>query len=223
MNRYTHWIWITAVLFSIPGGAANAEVRRDGGSESANRKAQYMIRQLHNEKQEIQAKLAEVQGERDSLNKELERIRASLEKSSENNEQLLSRVKGNIEKYNELAGKYREAVSILRKANMDNQYLVRAVQEREEWISACSKKNEGLYDANNDLLHKYSKVAKDDSEPFLGIGVVEVENEVQDFEFRLEDLQVTKFRPTVDTDSHARDPNSDLVSEREHEHSTTVN
>ena len=213
MNKYTLWSIAALVLVSVSAMEVSAEVRREGGGEQASRKAQYMIRQLHNEKQELQAKLAELQGKFDRLQAEHDRTKASLEKSSANNDKLVSRVKNNIEQYKELADKYREAVSILRKANQDNQYMVRAVQEREQWISDCSVRNEELFEANNDLLSKYGEVASADPNPFTGIGIVEVETEVQEYRFRLEDLQVTKFKPVVDTESHSRQVGKDLVSE----------
>jgi len=131
-----------------------------------------MIRQLYNEKQALEVKLAELQGKFDGLTKEHAKTTASLEKSSANNEKLVSRVKGTSEKYKELAVKYRQAISILRKANLDNRYMVRAVQEREQWIAECSDRNDGLFDANTDLLSKYGEAAGKDAEPFFGISTL---------------------------------------------------
>lgn len=212
MYRYTLWFLVVPLMLFC-SSMTHAEARRDGGGDQASRKAQYMIRQLHNEKQALQAKLAETEAKYDQLVREHEKTRASLEKSSTNNDQLMSRVKNNIKQYKDLAEKYREAVSILRKANLDNQYMVRAVQEREQWISDCSVRNEELFEANTDLLQKYGEVASEDKNPFTGIGIVTVENEVQEYRFKLEDLQVTKFKPSVDTESHARDPNETPVDD----------
>ncbi len=225
MNRYTLLFFTASIVLSTFSAQLNAEVRRDagGGSAQANKKAQYMIRQLYNEKQALEVKLAELQGKFDGLTKEHAKTTASLEKSSANNEKLVSRVKGTSEKYKELAVKYRQAISILRKANLDNRYMVRAVQEREQWIAECSDRNDGLFDANTDLLSKYGEAAGKDAEPFFGISTVEIENEMQDYQFKLEDLQVTKFKPTVDAASHVRKADADQVSDAENGQSTKVN
>jgi chromosome segregation ATPase len=212
MNRRILLGVIVSLVSSLYVTATVAETRRDSaGGGQASKKAQYMIKQLHNEKQELQAKLAELQGKYDALNNEHEKLQKNFDKSSANNEQLVTRIKGNVQKYNELADKYREAVSVLRKANMDNQYMVRAVQEREQWISECSARNEKMFEANSDLLNKYSTVVSNNAEIFTGTRIVEVENEEQDYRFKLEDLQVTRFKPKVDTNKHTRQP--DTISE----------
>lgn len=203
MTRCILWGVLASALTFMLSTQAYAEVRRDSGSAQASKKAQYMIRQLHNEKQELQTKLVELQGKFDQLSKQHKKTIVRLDKSSENNEKLVSRVKGTADKFNELAGKYREAITILRKANMDNQYMVRAVQEREHWMSSCTDRNNDLFQSNNDLLAKYGEAAGSNAEPFIGITMVEIENEVQDYRFKLEDLQVTKFKPIVDVAAHA--------------------
>jgi chromosome segregation ATPase len=214
MNRYSLWTVAVFIVISTYGSQASAEARRDAnGGGQASKKAQYMIRQLHNEKQELQTKLAELQGKHDQLTKEHEKTKVALEQSSSNNDKLVSRVKGTSDKYKELAEKYREAVSILRKANMDNQYMVRAVQEREQWIAQCSHRNDDLYQANSDLLSKYGEAAGKGADPFFGIGTVELENEMQEYQFKLEDLQVTKFKPVVDAESHVRNSEVSQSSE----------
>ena len=205
MKKYKFCIMIASLVLASLSTMVSAEPRRDsaGGSAQAYKKAQYMVRQLHDEKQALQSQLTTLQGKFDQLTKENKKTKASLERSSSNNDKLVSRVKGTVGKYKALAGKYRELISILKKANMDNQYMVRAVQERETWISSCSALNEKLFDANSDLLVKYGNVATDKTEPFIGIARVKIENEVQDYQFKLEDLQVTKFKPTVNVASHS--------------------
>jgi len=214
MKKITMWSIQAALIIFTYSAQTQAEVRREGGEQS-NKKTQYMIRQLHAEKNELKAKLVKSQGEFSQLEKEHEVTKKRLDKSSDNNEKLLSRVKGDVKKFKELADKYRESVLIPRKANLDNQYMVRAVQEREQWVSNCGNRNNDLFEANNDLLHKYGEVAGDSIDIFTGIGSVTVENEVQDYRFKLEDLQVTKFKPAVDAASHTRQQEQGIASERD--------
>lgn len=204
MSKVTTLLIAVSLVSSVCSSQAVAERRDDGGQ--ASKKAQYMIKTLHKEKQELQAQLTKLQGDFDTLSKDHEKLQDDFSKSSSKNDKLVDRVKGDIEKYNALADKYRQAITVLRKANMDNQYMVRAVQEREEWIASCNERNVEMYDANVDLLDKYADVASSKSDPVFGHGKVELENEVQDFQFKLEDLQVTKFKPSIDTEKHARKP-----------------
>lgn len=206
MKNLTLYLVIVSLVTSVFATQAVAEARRDDGSGQASKKAQYMVRQLHKEKQELQAQLTALQSKFDTLNKEHEKLEEDFEKSSGRNEKLIDRVKGDVEKFNELAEKYREAITILRKANMDNQYMVKAVQEREQWIAQCHDRNNQMFDANSDLLEKYADVASGQSDPVFGHGKVEIENELQDYQFKLEDLQVTKFKSTVETEKHIQAP-----------------
>jgi len=215
MNRLNLYLVAVSLVTSVFATQVVAETRRDDGSGQASKKAQYMIRQLHKEKQDLQAQLASLQAEFDSLAKQHDQLKADFDKSSAKNDKLVDRVKGDIEKYNELAEKYREAITILRKANMDNQYMVRAVQEREQWIAQCSDRNSRMFEANSDLLQKYADVASSKSDPVFGHGKVEVENEMQDYQFKLEDLQVTKFKSSVETQKHIHTPEEGQVSKAE--------
>jgi septal ring factor EnvC (AmiA/AmiB activator) len=201
------------VISALCCTGVNAEARRDGGGDQALRKAQYLIRQLSEEKSELQGKVIRLEEELDRVRAELEDLKdenkvldARLNKSRSNNEQLVERVRSDLDKFKKLLERYRETAATLRQATVDNQYLVRAVQEREHWMQECRGRNQDLFAANSDLLERYRDVATRHSEPFTGIGKVTVENEVQDYRFKLEDLQVTEFRSSVDVADHSRDP-----------------
>lgn len=208
--RATLKLLVPVLALVICGGAA-AEARRDAGGDDAMRKAQYMLRQLSQEKSELQVKVSELQALLDETQGKLEKVtekqeaaEASLSKSRATNSQLTDRIHSDVEKYKELLERYRETVATLNQANADNRYLVKAVQEREQWINVCRERNDGLFEANSDLLQKYKSVAIRGSEPVTGIGRVTVENEAQEYRFKLEDLQVTRFESSVDIPSHTR-------------------
>ena len=185
--------------------ASYAETRRDDGGGQASKKAQYMLKVLHREKQELQAQLAKLQADHTKLEKENESVNKKLEKSNETNDMLVERLKDTTNKYKDLASRYRDTIGVLRKANQDNQYMVKAVQEREGWIASCGTRNGELFEANSDLLNRYSEIARDKSNSVFGTGIVQVENEVQEYQFKLEDLQVTKFKPAIDIASRQRE------------------
>lgn len=205
MKRCYRMIALIPVLALIGATAVRAEARRDGG-EDVLRKAQYLIRQLNQEKNQLQTQLAERQAKVDELEKRLANIDSSLTKSKNKNKQLANRVQSDSEKFKILLERYRDTVKTLRRSNADNQYLVHAVQEREQWITECRGRNKGLFDANSELLARYKKAATRFAEPITGLSTVSVENEAQEYRFKLEDLQVTKFKPVVDVSSHIRKP-----------------
>jgi hypothetical protein len=127
----------------------------------------------------------------------------------------VERVRSDLERYKELLRRYRDATSTLRQAESDNQYLVQAVQEREQWISECRSRNDDLLTANSDLLERYEQEARRKLDPVFGLGRVALENEVQDYRFKLEDLQVTEFISSRDIEPHVRDAQGVAVTEQD--------
>jgi chromosome segregation ATPase len=203
MKRYGTTILMTVVLVLIAMDPLHAEVRREGGDDAV-RKAQYMLRQLSQENQGLKARNAELQARLDELGKKHEDAGNKLQASNSRNNRLEARISSDAGKFKELMRRYSETVQTLRMANQDNHYLVKAVEERESWIDQCRSSNEELFKVNSDLLHRYGEVAGRKSDPVTGIGRVRVENEVQEYRFRLEDLQTMEFKPGVDVDAHTR-------------------
>ena len=201
MNRKTTWLVLCVSL--LLSGIAGAEARRDGGDD-AMKKAQYMMRQMNQENAELKAQVASLQGQLAELEKKQASTDKDLAKARNKGERLEARVHSDAGKFKELVKRYRDAVNTLRLANLDNRYLVQAVDEREQWIDSCGVRNDELILANKDLLKRYEEVAGRKSDPFTGIGRVRVENEVQEYQFRIEDLQSPQFNPGVDVSSHAR-------------------
>jgi len=205
---------LSLTLFLTGLQVVQAEARRDGNAADPLRRAQYMIRQLSQEKSKLEAETARLNAEVQSLNSQIETLQGQLDKtqgklgqSRERNDQLVTRVKSDVEKYRQLADKYRQTVVTLKAAIADNQHLVQAVNERDDWIGQCQQKNESMYQANVELLDRYQhKTAWDalkQDDPVTGIASVELENQVQDFQFKLEDLQVTPYKPSLDHQAYA--------------------
>lgn len=201
---------------------AQAEARRDGNSNQALRKAQYLIQQLNRENTELQSQLTGLKRESDTLKEELEQLRegkaateARLESSRDNNDKLVARIESDLERYKALLARYQEAVTTLRGLHVDNQHLVRAVQEREGWIDQCRGRNDDLFEANADLLKRYRDLAVRHKEPFTGIGKVKVENEYQEYRFKLEDLQVMEFESSVNVERHRREAPEQIAAKQD--------
>lgn len=200
-------VGLLGIILMSGSDQSEAEARREGGDDVL-RKAQYMLRQLNQEKSELQQQVATLQARVDELEKEQNKAEDRLAKSHQNNQRLIERVESDAGKYNKLIELYRDNLNTLRRSSADNQYLVKAVEEREQWIGQCRENNQKLYEANIDLLGRYRKAATWFSEPVTGISTVTVENEAQNYRFKLEDLQVTPYKPDVDVSSHVRTPSS---------------
>jgi predicted RNase H-like nuclease (RuvC/YqgF family) len=184
-----------------------AEAKKPDASAQALRKAQGMLRDLTATVTSLQAEKTALQEQVDKLNvrvKELEGLqdqvrqqKSALDSLHSNNEQLQGRLSSEARRFESLSGKLRETQQELGRYRQDNALLVQAVNERSQWIKACSDKNAQMLGANKELLKKYQDkglwtVLKD--EPFTGFASVAEENAAQDFRFKLEDLKVTPWR-----------------------------
>lgn len=104
-------------------------------------------------------------------------------------------------------GKIKEIVAQAKKIQGDNLLLVEAVKEREQWIGQCAQKNQAMLETNGELVRFYQdkgfwdKVG--DLEPLTGIGKVNTENTVQDYQFKLRDLKVTPFESELPAQKEA--------------------
>ncbi len=209
------YMFIFLALFSLLAASFTAQAeRREDGAADAMRKAQIMIRKLSKEKSELQKKnaeldtqLKEIEDKIASMESDLGKTRKKLGKAEKNNDRLVGRIRGDVDKYKQLLGKYRETTQTLRNSMSDNRLLVNAVQERDDWIGQCGTQNEKMFEANLDLLDSYKNRSVTDvlkgKEPILGLGRVELETRVQDYRFRLEDLTVTPFQPATPLPSQA--------------------
>lgn len=204
-----------AVLFLLlwcavfgPSAVHAQAPKQDSAAAQALRKAQGMLRQLSQEKTALEGEksaLLDQVGKLEDKIKQLEGLesvvqqqKASLDNLRAGNESLQGRIHQDSERIRGLNERLRAAVGQLKKYQQDNALLVGAVAERSRWIEACTEKNQGLYQANRELLDKYQGKgfwdALTEGEPFTQISSVKAENEAQEFQFKLEDLQVTPWQ-----------------------------
>lgn len=201
--RWTDALLLSAML--LVSVSAAAAPREEGGSDAL-RKAQYLLQKLSTEKAALQTETLRLAEELKKAQFELESTQGSLEKTEQaqeaaqqRNAALTERVQQDSERLRDLQETYRKEMG---DARADIQLLQNAVRERDQWITDCQAKNDGLFQANSELLAAYrDKGAWDalkQSEPVTGFGSVKVENAVQEYRFKLEDLRTVKFEPTVD-------------------------
>jgi chromosome segregation ATPase len=186
---------------------AQAAPRVETG-DNVQRQAQMLMQQMAAEKTvlqkqngELTAKLAELESRIKQLEAEAKQRSGELTAAQRNNEGLRGRVERDSERFKDLSERHGATTSTLRDALADVQLLQSAVQERDHWISQCQTKNEDMFKTNMDLLSAYRDKGALDAlaqrEPVTGLGSIKVENTVQEYQFRLEDLRTVKFESEV--------------------------
>lgn len=184
----------------------------DGGA--AIKKAQGMIRQLSQEKSALEAEKAtwlkekadldaKLQSLEDSV-KRLQPLQAEVDRYKSGLENVRSTLESQLgqekQRQQALLQKHNEVVSKAKDIQADNQLLVQAVQEREQWIAQCGTRNKDLRAANDEILNKYKDKGLlqqlAELEPFTGIGQVETEVAVEDYKYKLKQLKITPYQST---------------------------
>lgn len=207
---------LAAILCAALVASLHAEPRTAGGDDAA-RKAQYLLRQMQAELQQEKTENARLQGELDGLKKsqgelkqQLETSEQKLTGSSGRNAALSERLRRDGDKYRELMDRYRDTVAELRKARFKVAYMEQAVQERNAWISTCQKNNDELYTVNSELLDAYRDkgvmASLSQAVPVTGLARVRVENRVEEYRYRLDDLKMLDFKGGGDYDTASVKP-----------------
>jgi chromosome segregation ATPase len=196
---------------------AMAEPKTNDGS-TAIKKAQGIIRQLTQEKAALEAEKAALITEKTTQDVKLSSLQESVKKLQplatevERYKSGLESVKSNLEaqlsqerqRQQALLQKHNDAVAKAKAIYADNQLLVQAVQEREQWIGQSSSRNKQLHTAYLDLLSKYKEKGVwqqlVELEPLTGIGKVETETVIEDYKYKLQQLKITPFEGSVPTE-----------------------
>jgi chromosome segregation ATPase len=209
-TRYRVTRLIAVLVLVLTGVQAHAEARREAGGDQATQKLQYMLRQLSDEKASLQAENAKLSAELAEASRKLARAEKDysvasnrLQQSRAANEGLVSRVKGDFEKHQDLLEQHRQSLQELRVEKKNVALLKSAVEERDMWIDRCKANNDELSRVNLDLVDRYRdkgfwQVLKQ-SDPLTGIGKVRLETIADDYRYRIEDLQVTRYEDNAGT------------------------
>ncbi len=189
------------------GAQLGAAPKQETPEQQAYKKAQGVVRQLTEEKRAMEtekAELLEQVKQLESKNRQLELLQGEIQlhKSQaeilrNTNNSLSSQLTNEREKQQALHRKLNEIVAQAKLIQNDNQLLVSAVNEREQWIKQCYDKNRQLVEAHQVLIGKYQDKGFWDQlaemEPITGIGNVDTQNTVESYQFKLDDLRVTAF------------------------------
>jgi seryl-tRNA synthetase len=202
MNRL-----IFAAILLVIGVAAQAQTQRSGNADA--RVAQ-QLQQLSSEKVALQA-------ENNKLKQELEQVKAELKKSagttkdlenrnkvlqasagrgvtnSQQTEEQLERSRAQLQ---ELVTKFRETAQTLRDVEGERATVKSQLAAKEREYKVCVDRNVGLYELNKEVLNRmedrgfWSQVSE--REPFTRIKRTQLENLIDDYRYRAEELRLEK-------------------------------
>ena len=217
---------LTLMLAAIFSSSTFAvQPKQSDAAQQALKKAQGVLKQLNEEKAAIEAEKNALVQEKTALSADKTALQSQVEKLENTVKQLsplqaevaaqkstadsLRNTNGALNSQlshsqaneRELNKKLQDTITQNKLIQTDNQTLVSAVQERERWIGSCGEKNRDVIAAANELSAKYQSKSAwatlSEIEPFTGIGNVETQNTLQNYQFKLDDLKVTPFEKDV--------------------------
>lgn len=208
-----HWkiLGVLGVIACIgaPKGV-HAQTQRSGGEAQ---KFMQQYQQLAGEKAGLQAQVEKMKKDLDAANaslasmtKERDALKAhaggstaavaQLTASKNTAEKSLETYKQRTE---ELVGRFRETATDLKEVEADRNRLHKELDERNTAFDKCASANLELYEINADLLQRYEHVGlftkASASEPFTRTTRTRIENLVDEYRARAEEVRVKKQTP----------------------------
>jgi chromosome segregation ATPase len=194
-----------AVSLLLAFGAV-AQVQRSG---DANARVVQQLQQLTAEKAAAQAENAKLKTEVDNLKAQLTKATSALSASEQRAKQVaagtsakeaaamqeindaLSRARSQTQ---ELLGKYRETAQTLKDVEIDRGQLRAQASTQERDLKTCVDRNAGMYLLTDEILRKVEDrgvwSSLTEKEPFTKISRTRLENLVEDYRYRVDELRV---------------------------------
>ncbi len=188
----------TLLLFMTLASAAVAD---EAGLQKSLARAQFMLRQATAEKTTLQQQVTDLQKQVESLQGQLVETRAVAGSRSEALAKKLAVAEASARESREkLSGDLRSTQQSVKLEKQEKVALQQELQRQTDNFALCYENNRKLYDVNRELLGKYNDKGAMDAllqrEPFTGRGAVEIENLIQDYQYKIDDLKL----PDVDAE-----------------------
>ena len=183
-----------AVLHGNSAWAQDANANANA-QKNAMAKAQFMLRQATTEKEAAQQQATALQQQVDRLTRDLAATQSA---ASAGQQKLQTGFNETAEQWRQRDAKQSGQLAELR-AQLKEQVAQRAAAEEQLQVqtgnfNVCYGNNKQLLDLNHELLDRYQNkgvfAALRQQEPFTGRAQVEVENLVQDYRYKIDDLTV---------------------------------
>lgn len=151
---------------------------------------------LKKELEELKEKYAKTTAAQSSLQqkaREAELASTRQQTTGKDTSEALEKSKAQLQ---ELIGKFRETAQSLKTTETDNTNLKTQLETQERTYKTCVDRNAGMYFLNDEILRRmedrgfWSKLSE--HEPFTKIARTRLENLIDDYRYRVEELRVTK-------------------------------
>lgn len=192
------------ILLSVALPAA-AQVERSGNADA---RVMQQLQQVSGERAALQKENAKLQQELDQLKKDntkLGAVKSTLEGRAKTLEAAANRgdttgkaaqeqLERSRSQMQELVTKFRETAQTLRDVEAERGAVKGQLGERERDLKVCVDRNAGLYNLNTDVLDRMENrgvwSALAEREPFTKIKRVELENLIDDYKYRADELRL---------------------------------
>lgn len=193
MVRVNRWAAALALLAGVLPAWAQAPA---DGAQKALARAQYLLRQQTAEKTALQAQLDELKKQLAAAQQELASARAGAASRQQDLQRKLAasvdaereRARGDAARLAQLRRQLQESVA-------NGETLQARLDTQKQNFKLCYANNRKLHDLNLELVELYENKGVVDAlrqrEPITGLKRVEVENLVQDYRYKLEDLDLS--------------------------------
>jgi chromosome segregation ATPase len=208
----TRYAITIAILTLTCAHGALAQVQRSGGGANAQLAQQYQ--QIVTERSQLQADHDKLKKELDDTKKQLESAKRELaaskaatgtaasqlafaQSAGQTTSQTLEQTKTRLQ---ELVSRFRDTAVTLRGVESERAQLQQQLAQSKEAFDRCAERNYQLYQVDNAVLERYehqgvfSRLAQ--AEPFTRIKRTQIENFVDEYRTRAEELRVQKTPST---------------------------
>lgn len=213
LRHYMVKTWLLLLLLGA-GAPGFAQVQRSGGGEAQKFMQQYQ--QVAAEKTALQTQLAQMKTDLDAakadlavMKKERDALKArsgtsavatsavvQLTASKDAAEKSLEQSK---QRMAELVSRFRETATSLKEVEADRNKLRKVGEEKSAAFDKCAANNLQLYEINREVLDRYEHVGfftkASVVEPFTKISRTRIENLVDEYRERGQELRVSKPKP----------------------------
>lgn len=192
------WVLSLMLYFLAVPSLVTSVMASEANLQKALARAQFMLKKMDSENRALQQQTASLQGEIEALKNDMA-VAANKAKKKE------VKLKATLSKWKESHANVKEkwfsTRSDLHAANNDITQLDEKLLTQTNNFDICYKNNGKLFDINKELLSYYEGKSAVDSllqkEPILQLKKVEVENLVQDYRYKIEDLNLSMMNHLI--------------------------
>lgn len=151
---------------------------------------------LKTEIETLKAQLAKAQGEQTALQRRVQTSEATATRLTGNTEASQAALDRSRAQLQELVEKFRETASNLNNVEIAKRNTEIELAGREQAVKSCVDRNVGLYELNSEILTRMEDrgfwSGFTEREPFTRIARTRLENLIDDYRYRVEELRVER-------------------------------